>query len=65
MSKCAVKPETNVDVVTNILPTTSYPNTTSEALQSTTRSVAVSATLPNISDIASFLDANEARKYED
>ena len=39
-------------------------NTTPEALRSNMRLIAVSATLPNIEDIASFLDANEAYCFD-
>ena len=42
----------------------SYPLTTVEALQTPTRIVAVSATLPNICEIAAFLDANEAHVFD-
>jgi ATP-dependent DNA helicase HFM1/MER3 len=43
----------------------SYPSTTPEAIASAMRVVAVSATLPNISDIAAFFDANEAYSFDD
>lgn len=39
-------------------------NTTSNALASNMRVVAVSATLPNIIDIAAFLDAHEAYSFD-
>jgi ATP-dependent DNA helicase HFM1/MER3 len=40
--------------------TSSYPATNPNAIQSTFRLIAVSATLPNIADVADFLMANEA-----
>lgn len=43
----------------------SYANTTPEAFSSAMRVIAVSATLPNIVDLASFLDANEAYTFDD
>lgn len=43
----------------------SYPSTTPQAIASAMRVVAVSATLPNISDIATFFDANEAYSFDD
>ena len=43
----------------------SYTNTTPEAFNYPMRTVAVSATLPNIGEIASFLDANEAHTFDD
>lgn len=43
----------------------SYPGTNLEAIQSSFRMVAVSATLPNISDVADFLGANEAYAFDD
>ena len=43
----------------------SYPNTTPEAINGPLRFVAVSATLPNISDIATFLGAGEAYSFDE
>jgi ATP-dependent DNA helicase HFM1/MER3 len=43
----------------------SYPRTTPQAIASVLRVVAVSATLPNISEIAAFFDANEAYSFDD
>lgn len=43
----------------------SFVHTTPDALSSHLRIVAVSATLPNIVDIAAFLDANEAFVFDD
>jgi hypothetical protein len=45
--------------------TSSYPETNLEAVQSCFRMVAVSATLPNISEVADFLQANEAFAFDD
>lgn len=42
----------------------SYPHTTPEAISSSLRTVAVSATLPNIIDVADFLGANEAYVFD-
>ena len=41
-----------------------YANTTEEALKSEMRIVTVSATLPNIADIAAFVEANEAYAFD-
>ena len=43
----------------------SYTETNPEAVQSCFRIVAVSATLPNISDVAEFLQADEAYAFDD
>jgi replicative superfamily II helicase len=43
----------------------SYPDTTQQAISSCMRIVAVSATLPNIGDVAQFLDANEAYSFDE
>ena len=43
---------------------TSYQHTTQDAINSPMRFVAVSATLPNIDEIAAFLHASEACKCE-
>ena len=43
----------------------SYPNTTPSAVGSCMRIVAVSATLPNLVDIAEFLNANEAFSFDE
>lgn len=42
----------------------SYASTSPEAINSVFRMVAVSATLPNIADIAMFLEANEAHVFD-
>ena len=42
----------------------SYPQTSPKALKSPARIVAVSATLPNLSDVAEFLGANEAYVFD-
>jgi len=51
-------------LLTNDLCTHSYSNTTPEAFRLRMRVVAVSATLPNISEIAAFLEANEAHVFD-
>ncbi len=43
----------------------SYPGTNQDALSSPYRAVAVSATLPNLSEVAEFLEANEAYFFDD
>jgi ATP-dependent DNA helicase HFM1/MER3 len=43
----------------------SYSNTTPEAIAACVRIIAVSATLPNIQDVAEFLGANEAFTFDD
>lgn len=45
--------------------TCSYASTSPDAVNSLLRFVAVSATLPNISDFATFFDANEAHTFDD
>ena len=45
--------------------TSSYTETNPDALRSCFRTVAVSATLPNISEVADFLEANEAYSFDD
>jgi replicative superfamily II helicase len=44
------------------IPYNSYQQTSPDAINSVMRSVAVSATLPNIGEIAEFLDTGEACK---
>jgi replicative superfamily II helicase len=44
--------------------TCSYDGTTPQAVTSVVRRIAVSATLPNIADLASLIDANEACKSQ-
>ncbi|GAX27286.1 ATP-dependent DNA helicase HFM1/MER3 [Fistulifera solaris] len=43
----------------------SYNNTTPEAINASMRTVAVSATLPNLEDIATFVEANEAHSFDE
>lgn len=45
--------------------TSSYNSTTPEAVNAVMRIVAVSATLPNLGDIATFVGANEAHSFDD
>jgi superfamily II DNA/RNA helicase len=45
--------------------TSSYAETNPDAIRSCFRTVAVSATLPNISEVADFLQANEAYIFDD
>jgi ATP-dependent DNA helicase HFM1/MER3 len=45
--------------------TSSYTETNPDAINSCFRTVAVSATLPNISEVADFLQANEAYYFDD
>ncbi|KAL7568801.1 hypothetical protein ACA910_007219 [Epithemia clementina (nom. ined.)] len=55
----------NIDTDLTTIQTSSYSNTTPEAINSVMRTVAVSATLPNIADIASFLGAHEAHVFDE
>jgi hypothetical protein len=54
-----------LDATPDEISTSSYPETNTEAIQSCFRIVAVSATLPNISEVADFLQANEAFAFDD
>ena len=54
-----------LDATPDEISTSSYPETNPEAVQSSFRIVAVSATLPNISEVADFLQANEAFAFDD
>ncbi|CAJ1930861.1 unnamed protein product [Cylindrotheca closterium] len=47
------------------LSSTSYKNTSPEAISACLRIIAVSATLPNILDVAEFLGANEAFSFDE
>jgi ATP-dependent DNA helicase HFM1/MER3 len=55
----------NIQVSQVELHSTSYSNTTPEAIASCMRLIAVSATLPNIQDVAEFLGANEAFSFDE
>jgi hypothetical protein len=54
-----------LDATLDEISTSSYPETNPEAIQSWFRIIAVSATLPNISEVADFLQANEAFAFDD
>eukprot|EP00536_Pseudo-nitzschia_multiseries_P004880 jgi/Psemu1/189181/e_gw1.85.59.1 len=54
-----------LDTTTNCIRTSSYSETNPEAIRSKFRIVAVSATLPNISDVADFTEAKEAYTFDD
>jgi ATP-dependent DNA helicase HFM1/MER3 len=54
-----------VSTTTEDLRSSSYPYTNPSAIKSTFRMVAVSATLPNIAEVADFFLANEAYAFDD
>ena len=54
-----------VDVTEEEIAVSSYSNTSPDAINSLLRFVAVSATLPNIADIATFFEANEAHTFDE
>jgi replicative superfamily II helicase len=54
-----------VSLSISILRENSYSSTRPEAINSVLRIIAVSATLPNISEIAAFLEANEAYTFDE
>eukprot|EP00537_Pseudo-nitzschia_pungens_P006262 CAMPEP_0172376338 /NCGR_PEP_ID=MMETSP1060-20121228/66435_1 /TAXON_ID=37318 /ORGANISM="Pseudo-nitzschia pungens, Strain cf. cingulata" /LENGTH=426 /DNA_ID=CAMNT_0013103831 /DNA_START=115 /DNA_END=1392 /DNA_ORIENTATION=+ len=59
--RAARKLDTTIDYIR----TSSYAHTNPEAIRSNFRIVAVSATLPNISDVADFVEAKEAYTFDD
>lgn len=64
MTGCRVGRCINVMKTTYRFPSrSSYPHTSPEAIRSSMRCLAVSATLPNIDEIAEFLDTSEACEY--
>lgn len=54
-----------VNVTEEEIAASSYSNTSPDAINSLLRFVAVSATLPNIADIAAFFEANEAHSFDE
>ena len=54
-----------VNVTEEEIAASSYSNTSPDAVNSLLRFVAVSATLPNIADIATFFEANEAHAFDE